>query len=302
MRKNRFSNLYVKRRVLSLEMDMVKVISHGLIKKQGKRQILKQLKNQINHIAVQELQLRDAEVHKLWLDANSLYNQMSKRTVVAMRRIKRGEATVQTLHQAIYASIRAKIQDLNLIKDANEVMYRYEYWAKHDEIYGNDGLLESATSPFFLASSHPKPAKDHADWEGKMYYDEEWEEKNSFSDTQKIAIRAYIRNRKLVSVQWVLGAPVYLCTRRNCKHFLKNLPLEEVLHSSPKALLKKHKMYHKDEVPVSDDVLNYRKYYARVKLEEQLMDIIPNQDLKRDLVQDKKTLAKWRNMINNKND
>jgi hypothetical protein len=130
-----------------------------------------------------------------------------------------------------------------------------------------------------------------------MYYDEEWEEKGSYSDREKVSIRAYIQNHQLRSVQWVVGPPVYLVFRPNCKHYLTQIPLQEVLRSSTKALLKRHKLYMKDEEPVSQEILNYREYYNRLKIEEALYNLVPNKKLKQDIKKDKKLLDKWKNIL-----
>ena len=154
---------------------------------------------------------------------------------------------------------------------------------------------EEDKSPFFLCSSHPKPAKDHANWEGKMYYDEDYEQ--YVSPEQLDSIRAYIRNHKLQTVQWVTGAPVFLTTRKNCKHYFKNIPLDQVLHSSARSLLRKHGMMMKEEVPVDRKVLYYREYYNRLKVEEALHKLVPNEKLAQDIAKDKKLLDKWRKKL-----
>jgi hypothetical protein len=221
---------------------------------------------------------------------------------VALKRIERKFGKKEDYEQSlvqrrgvIYSSIRAKIQNNDLIKDANLVMYSYEHRLKHDQMNELLDKAEEDKSPFFLCSSHPKPAKDHADWEGKLYYDEDYEQ--YVPPEQLISIRAIIRNRKLVTVQWVVGAPVYLCTRRNCKHYFRNLPIEEVLHSSPRSLLKKHGMMMKDEEPVPRQVLYYREYYNRLKVEEALNKLVPNEKLEKDISKDKKLLDKWKKLI-----
>ena len=300
----RYSNLYVKRRLVKLEIDVFAIISNGLIHHTPKQKILTQIQKEIQILSVQ-LGLSDAERNQLWVSAYNKYLEVSKKTVVALKRIERKFGKKEDYEQSlvqrrgvIYASIRAKIQNNDLIKEANQVMYSYEHRLKHDEIYGPGGLIDSAAeskSPFFLCSSHPKPAKDHAEWEGKLYYDEDWESYVPAEDADHI--RAIIRNRKLRTVQWVVGAPVYLCTRRNCKHYLRNLPIDEVLHSSARSLLKKHGMMMEDEKSVPRQVLYYREYYNRLKIEEALHKLVPNEQLSKDISKDKKLLDKWKKML-----
>lgn len=292
----RYTNLYVKRRLLKLEIDVFSIISNGLVQNLGKAKILAQVRKLIRSISVQ-VGLDEAEQNLIWNTAYATYIRSSRQTSVQLRKLARAGAKGNAggRAEAVYSSIRAIIQKNDLIKASNQVMYMYEFRMKHEEVYQN--LLGNNTSPFFLCSSHPKPAKDHAGWEGKVYYDEDWEKKGVWTDEEKSSIRAYIRNHKLRTVQWVCGEPVYLVTRRNCKHYLKELPIEEVLHASARSLLRKHGMYMKDEVPASREVLTYREYYNRLKIEESLHSTFPNEILAQDIKKDRKLLEKWRNML-----
>ena len=292
----RYTNLYVKRRLLKLEIDVFSIISNGLVQNLGKAKILAQVRKLIRSVSVQ-VGLDRAEENLIWTTAYATYIRSSRQTSSQLRKLARAGAKGNAggRAEAVYSSIRAIVQKNDLIKAANQVMYMYEFRMKHEEMYQN--LLGNNTSPFFLCSSHPKPAKDHAGWEGKVYYDEDWEKKGEWTDEEKSAIRAYIRNHKLRTVQWVCGEPVYLVTRRNCKHYLKELPMEEVLHASARSLLRKHGMYMKDEIPASREVLTYREYYNRLKIEESLHNTFPNEILAQDIKKDRKLLEKWRNML-----
>lgn len=311
-RNKPYTNLYVKRRLMKLEIDVFGIIANGLLHHTPKQKILTQLKKEIQILSVQ-IGLSDLERNKLWLNSYAKYQEVSKRTVVSLVKLERKfgrkedyQESLQQRRTVIYASIRAKIQNNDLIKEANEMMYQYEYRTKHDALFGPDGLLANARdasdhdpsraySPFFLCSSHPKPAKDHAAWEGKMYYDEDWEQYAAEADHD--AIRAYIRNHKLRSVQWVVGAPVYLTTRRNCKHYLTPIPLDEALHASARSLLRMHGLYMRDELPASKEVRAYREYYNRLKVEQALYELVPNEQLAKDITKDKKLLDKWKSML-----
>lgn len=298
---HRYSNLYVKRRLVKLEIDVFAIISNGLIHHTPKAKILAQMRKELQIISVQ-IGLSDAERNRLWINFVNQYQEISKKTVVSLRRIERKFGKKEDYEQSlvqrravIYSSIRAKIQNNDLIKEANQVMFSYEYRLKHDEVRELLDKAEEDKSPFFLCSSHPKPAKDHADWEGKMYYDEDYEQ--YVPEELLDQVRAYIRNRKLVTVQWVVGAPVFLTTRRNCKHYFRNVPIQEVLHASARSLLRKHGMMMRDEQPVARKVLYYREYYNRLKIEEALHKLVPNEKLAQDITKDKKLLDKWKKLL-----
>lgn len=285
-----------------MKIDNIQLVTQAIQERIPKAKVMKNIQSRILSLSVQ-LGLSDLERNRISLDAENEYNRITRKSYAQIRWLRRRtgagtELDPEAVNRIVYNNIRARIKSNDLIKETNSVMYEYEFRTKHDEIYGREGMLAKATtSPFFLCSSHPNPAKGHADWEGKMYYDEAWESKGTYSDAEKASIRAYIRNRKIRTVQWVVGEPVYLVTRRNCKHYLINIPLDEVLHSSPKSLLKKHKMYMKDEEPASQEILTYREYYNRLKIEEALEEAIPNQLLKQDVVNDKKLLYKRKNKL-----
>jgi len=301
----RYTNLYVKRRLVKLEIDVFGIIANGLLHHTPKNKILTQLQKEVKFLSVQ-IGLSDQERNQLWASVYSKYLQVSRKTFSSLRKIElkfgKKEDYEQSLIQrraVIYSSIRAKIQKNDLIKEANQITFEYEKRLKHDEIYGPQGLLANAEgetkSPFFLCSSHPNPAKDHAPYQGKLYYDEDWE--SYVPEADAATIRAIIRNRKLLTIQYIVGAPVFLTTRRNCKHYFINVPVQEVAHASARSLVKLHGMMMEDEGSVPRNVLYYREYYNRLKIEEALQKLVPNEKLAQDIVKDKKLLDKWKKKL-----
>jgi len=300
----RYTNLYVKRRLVKLEIDVFGIIANGLLHHTPKHKTIAKLQKEVKLLSVQ-LGLSDAERNRLWVNSYNKYLSVSKKTFTSLRKIElkfgKKEDYEQSLVQrraVIYDSIRANIRNNDLVKEANELMYSYEHRLKHDELFGPQGLIanaEEGKSPFFLCSSHPKPAEDHAAYQGKLYYDEQWE---SYVPAEDAAtIRAIIRNRKLMTIQYIVGAPVYLTTRRNCKHYFINVGIDEVAHSSARSLIRKHGMIMEDEASVPRKVLYYREYYNRLKVEESLHKLVPNEKLAQDIKNDKKLLDKWKNKL-----
>lgn len=292
-----YKSLYVRRRILQTEINCVVNMVQGLASGTGKQKILMQIKNSVRAIA-SELGLDQREVNALWKSCYSMYANLAKKTYGLNRRSVWKEMGPEDKYETIYHYFRANIQKNGMIHNANQVMYLYENRKKWDKI---DELLDKPNSPFFLASAHPMPAKDHAEYEGRLYYDADWEEKGEYSTAEKAAIRALIRNRKLDTVQYITQGPVWLCTRPNCKHYLMNMPLQEALHSSARSMLRKHGMYMQNEYPVDEKLIYYREYYNRAKIEETLMKYIPNKKLEQDLKKDKKLLDKWKDKLYNKN-
>ena len=304
--------LYVKRRLFQHKINITGLIVNGIVHHAPKATILAQIKKEVDQIS-RILRLDNNEIHDLYISAVQEYDRISKKTFSKLRKIdkqfgKKEDYKENLLQRqnVVYHTVRKTYIESNCLEqERNRVAYRIEFRTKHDAIYGRSGLIQEARSraeegqysPFFLASSHPKPAKDHADWEGKMYYDEDY--KKFITDESVLhQVESYIKNRKVHSVQWVLGAPVFLVTRRNCKHYLKNIPLQEVLRASPKSLVKKHNMIMPEEVPITEEIRYYRAYYERYKTDTALSKIIQSEELKKDMKKDHQLLNKWTILLN----
>ncbi len=80
---------------------------------------------------------------------------------------------------------------------------------------------------FYITSYYGDCAKDHADYQGKIYFDRDWRA-NAPKDRIE-EIENYISSNKLMSVQEVTGAPVYLTSRPNCRHYFQAIDIDSVL-------------------------------------------------------------------------
>ena len=80
---------------------------------------------------------------------------------------------------------------------------------------------------FYIASFYGDCAKDHADFQGKIYYDSNW--KDNAPKDRIDEIQNYIDSKGLKSVQEVMDAPVYLTTRPNCRHYFTAIDIDAVL-------------------------------------------------------------------------
>lgn len=93
-----------------------------------------------------------------------------------------------------------------------------------------ENLIESgheAGVVFYIASFYGDCAKDHADFQGKIYYDSNW--KDNAPKDRIDEIQNYIDSKGLKSVQEIMDAPVYLTTRPNCRHYFTAIDIESVL-------------------------------------------------------------------------
>lgn len=80
---------------------------------------------------------------------------------------------------------------------------------------------------FYIAAYFGDCAIDHVGYQGKIYYDANYE---SIAPKElHDEIKAYIDSNKLMSVQEVKAGPVYLTTRPNCRHYFQYISIDEVL-------------------------------------------------------------------------
>lgn len=98
---------------------------------------------------------------------------------------------------------------------------------------------------FYLCSYHADCAEDHLDAQGKIYIDDRWESLITNKEL-KSQINTYIFYHNTKSVKYIVGAPVFLLTRPNCRHYFKALSTNEVLLNSEGNLLAKYKMISKE--------------------------------------------------------
>ena len=122
--------------------------------------------------------------------------------------------------------------------------------------------LQSGESVFYLCSKHSNPAKDHAEYQGRIYVDRFWREK--VSGRMYYAVLSYIKNHQIKTVQEIMGPPVYLITRPYCKHYFIPLDTEAVLHTSLKKLVENEGIK-RDKPYTTTDYYNIReKVYTKM--------------------------------------
>lgn len=82
-------------------------------------------------------------------------------------------------------------------------------------------MLKDTEACFWICSKHKDSADDHKNWQGEMYFN------TLCKDPRAIE---YAKKHKLASAQWVMGSPVYLCTRPNCRHYFEKYTLNSILN------------------------------------------------------------------------
>lgn len=128
---------------------------------------------------------------------------------------------------------------------------------------------------FYLSSEHGDCAEDHVPYQGKLYVSSHWRERVRSPELRE-RVASCVRNRRIRTVEWVVGGPAWLCTRPNCRHTLIRVPLEEALGSSARALVRRYAPYE----PKRDygDPLS-----GRIRLVEALLASHPCEDLRKEL-------------------
>lgn len=287
----------IKTLLLSSSTRILGTIANGIVHRTPKQVTLRLVKKEIAYCG-RKCSLNLNEINDLWLNSYRQYMQISKKTYAELRRAdykfgpkENYEENLKQRMEILYKTVQKSIiQPEILVKERNLIANSLEFREKHDKIWGNEGIF-SAKTPFFLASSHANPAKDHKDWEGRMYYDEAYRDYCTESEADHVA--AIIKQGNLHSAQWVVGEPVYLCTRPNCKHFLIPISLDEASKLPVKTLLKKHNGYMKDEEPMSYEERVLNRLKAKVDIELELSKVMKSESLDKDLSRHRELYRIW---------
>lgn len=304
--------------------DVTAIIYNGIVHQANKNVILRNLANEVRVFSRQLGNLSSISELQLWNLTKKLFTQVNKKAYLEARKPKNGVNYQENLENrsiAVFNAVksilvapkpvlRAVNPLLNSLEAADKGLKSELLMKKEREKSVEVGKLLRKTansdsnvskiyadyhySPFFLASAHVDPAKDHANLQGRMYYDANWERYVS-SEEDKKAIRSYIQNHNCLSVQEAAKAPYWFPTRPNCRHYYKHMSLEEVLHSSTNKLLKSHNMI--NHKPHSTPTESYsRAYDDKLDQLQALWKVMPNQMLAKDIKDTKQLSRKWHRM------
>lgn len=277
-----------KRRIKSVlygfEVRSTAAIVNGLVHHTPKQVVLNQIRRELRLVSTR-ISLNNLENHYLWLDLYDRYVKVSKKTFSALKKSNDNyKDDLENRQNVVYEVIRGELARLE--KTKNEVADIHEHRAKHDSLRN---LLGSGV--FYLCSEHKNPAKDHAKYQGKIYVSEDW--KSRCDDSDRARIEAYIKNKGIMTVESVVWQSPWLCTRKNCKHYLIEVPTDEVLSASAKSLVKRHKLLVDNKIPLSDAKRSYLAYYERLKVLVELNRMCKSSKLTEDIRRTRKLVRKW---------
>ena len=168
------------------------------------------------------------------------------------------------LYQAAYKVARAaksssdwsKTLSLRRNYDAVLSAARRTY-ASHELRIKKNVVRAHPESIFFLCSKHNSPAEDHKNYQGKIYVDRFWRTK--VSGSEYTAVLQYIKDNEIVTVQEIMGDPVWLTTRPYCKHFFIPVATSDVLLSVQDSdVIEDYHAKHRTKLYDADDYFELR--------------------------------------------
>jgi len=146
---------------------------------------------------------------------------------------------------------------------------------------------------FYISNVFQDSADDHADYQGKYYYDERYKS-YGFTTDLLTEIQNRINQLSMLSVQEVRDGEPYLTTRPNCRHRLTPISIKKVLNNLPDEIIAdmrlsdgtyKDKNYMLSQEQRKNERM-IRKYKARkehnIKLYEQTANELYNEQSKKD--------------------
>ncbi len=146
--------------------------------------------------------------------------------------------------------------------------------------YTNKAQLEAGRNAgliFWLVSSFGDSAKDHVDYQGKIYIDRDWE--SMVDEETRKQVQDYISTNDIRVKQDVEEGEPYLTTRPNCRHRWMPMNTEEVLGGkSTNTMLKENDMllngkYEQDKANARDKLRYEERLIRKYKLQAEETNI-----------------------------
>ena len=171
----------------------------------------------------------------------------------------------------------------------------------------NQYLFEASKSNgvvFYICDYYGDCAKDHVDFQGKYYYDEDWESFGYDEETSN-NIQNFIDSYGMQSYQSVVDNDPFLTTRPNCRHSLRPVVLEDALKYTDKKMTENYGIrkgtYNDDNYKALQEQRKnermIRYYKTRLEEHQQMNKQMHNPDLKVKIKKDKDLIKKWENNL-----
>lgn len=259
-----------------LKYNLLLISYSGIVERKEYKEIQKKLfKETINFEQSKRL-----KVKRLYRTCWKIVKQIKRKTDFILLPINRHNEVSRLLIEN---------KNLNLLdKEINEIVRTKETEEKEEII--KETLSED--KPFILVSWHKDSANDHIEWQGKIYVNEDL--------LNEPKVKEIAEQRKMQTFQWLIGEPVYMITRPNCRHYFQPLSVKEVEDNSAQSLLKKYGMVHKvgqrglfQTLADKNRKALVQKYKERLALLEGLKKIQPTLKLEQAIKKTKLLIKKW---------
>lgn len=195
----------LKELILGVEIRCVAIIRADLERKIPKIITIRKIRKEINRFG----ELNPADFKYLMSEMVKIYTDI----LVSTRKSPKNERK-----KAINDKVETSFDKIEAIK--NVLAGKMESRAKIQEIKSLKGV-------FYVCNVFKDCAKDHLDYQGKLYYAENWKEK--VPDEMVPEIARFIRRKNLMSVEQVTMNRPWLITRPNCRHRLLGVSIKDAL-------------------------------------------------------------------------
>lgn len=208
-----------KARLLKLRDELFGVLYIGGIRKQSVNEIHQSLLNAtINSQPLEQEEIKElknkSKKQKLTRSELEGFDLLILAMALTKKVVKKSSVGISPF-KTIYKNFERSEKIINSSLRENEVKDKEQYLKE---------LQDSDTDIFYVASSHGDSAKDHAQWQGKIYVDANWRSKVKDEN-----VRKFIENGHFDTMQWVTGSPVYFLTRPNCRHYFVRYTAEAIM-------------------------------------------------------------------------
>lgn len=138
------------------------------------------------------------------------------------------QARLEAIADNIFSVLEDKQIDTYFNKTIYETLNEYEKDSKQDYINELKKRTKESERVFYLCSAHGDCAKDHEDYQGRYYVDENW--RSIIKDKElKEKIENYIKLNNIKTFEYIIGSPVWLITRPHCRHYFRLIDTNTVL-------------------------------------------------------------------------
>lgn len=136
---------------------------------------------------------------------------------------------------------------------------------------------------FYIASAHGDCAKDHKDYQGKLYVD-------AYYNRHNRELCDFVRENEIKTIQWVTGKPVYFVTRPHCRHYFRAYTFNQIKKGKYRVPMSQ-KGFKKMQTKAG---MTVEKYQEQLKELETLNAIKSSTYLRDKILKTKILIQKWK--------